>query len=245
MVSNDTKSEMMIPVPSGPSDPPPRLAFALESARAAWTLAELTAFRTRGLPRGDGRPVLIAPGLFNSDRSNLVLRAMLRRLGYRPHGWALGRNFGVRSVGAEAERLVARVEAVARDAGQPVTLIGISLGGIMSRILAHRRPELVRGVITISSPFAGPPSATNVWRAFEAVTGERIADPVLAARLEEAARPLPMPSAAIWSRSDGLVNGLICRTEGCRAIEVRSGHLLVQMKPQVLRAVAHLLAEWA
>jgi hypothetical protein len=117
----------------------------------------------------------------------------------------------------------------------------------MSRIAAHRRPDLVRGVLTISSPFAGPPSATNVWRPFQLLTGEKITDPVVAKRLAEAAAPLPMPSAAIWSRSDGFVNGLICREgEGaaCRAVEVRSGHLFVQMKPQVLRAVAAILGSW-
>jgi triacylglycerol lipase len=234
-------------IPRTPADPPPRLAFALEGARAALTLAELTRFRLAGLPRGDGRPVLVAPGLFNTDRSNLVLRGMLNRLGYRAYPWALGRNLGVRTVGPECERLIARVEQVRAEGGQPVTLIGISLGGIMSRIVAHRRPDLVAGVLTISSPFAGPPSATNVWRAFELVTGERIGDPAVAARLAEAVQPLPMPSAAIWSRSDGFVNGLICR-EGdeaaCRAIEVRSSHLFVQMKPQVLRAVAEVLAGW-
>lgn len=234
-------------IPRTAAEPPPRLAFALEWPRAALTLAQLAAFRTAGLPRGDGRPVLVSPGLFNSDRSNFAMRAMLRRLGYRAYGWELGRNFGVRTVGAECERLIARAEAIHRETGERVTLVGISLGGIMSRIVAHRRPRLVRGVVTISAPFAGPPSATNVWRAFEALTGERIGDPAVSRRLEEAARPLPMPSAAIWSRSDGLVNGLICREgEGaaCRAIEVRSSHLFVQMKPQVLRAVADVLGDW-
>ncbi len=233
-------------IPRTAAEPPPRLAFALEWPRAAVTIVELAAFRARGLPRGDGRPVLVSPGLFNSDRSNFAMRAMLRKLGYRAYGWGLGRNFGVRTVGPECERLIARVEAIHAEAGEQVTLIGVSLGGIMSRIVAHRRPELVRGVITVSAPFAGPPSATNVWRAFEALTGERIGDPAVSKRLEEAVRPLPMPSAAIWSRSDGLVNGLICREAdgaACRAIEVRSSHLFVQMKPQVLRAVAALLAD--
>lgn len=233
--------------PSGPADPPPLLAFALEPARAALALAELTRFRLAGLPRGDGRPVLVSPGLCNTDRSNFVLRTMLRRLGYRAYPWKLGRNFGVRTVGPECERLIARVEAIRRESGEPVTLIGISLGGIMSRIVAHRRPDLVRGVITVSAPFAGPPGATNVWRAFQLFTGEKITDPAVPRRLEEAARPLAMPSAAIWSRSDGFVNGLICREpEGaaCRAVETRSSHLFVQMKPQVLRAIARILGSW-
>ena len=58
-------------------------------------------------------------------------------------------------------------------------------------------------------------------------------------------RPLPVPATAIWSRSDGLVNGLICREAegaGARAIEISSSHLFVQMKPETLRAVAEVLA---
>lgn len=235
-------------IPRTAADPPPRLTLAIEPVRAAISLAELTRFRIAGLPRGDGRPVLVSPGLCNTDRSNFMLRAMLRRLGYRPYPWKLGRNFGVRTVGPECERLIARVEEIQRETGEKVTLVGVSLGGVMSRIVAHRHPELVRAVLTISAPFAGLPSATNVWRPFQLFTGEKITDPVVVRRLEEAARPLPMPSAAIWSRSDGFVNGLICReAEGaaCRAIEVRSGHLFVQMKPQVLRAVAETLGGWA
>ncbi|MBO9621385.1 MAG: alpha/beta fold hydrolase [Sphingomonas sp.] len=233
-------------IPPSADVPPPRSALLSEWPRAAWGLARLAA-EWRHLPqgpRGDGRPVMLLPGLFNSDRSNLVLRAYLRRLGYRPYGWSLGRNFGVRATGPEAERLVERIVAIRAETGQKVTLVGVSLGGIMARLVAQRHPELVREVITVSSPFAGPPTATNVWRQFEWLTGEKIGDPQVKARLAEAARPLPVPATAIWSRSDGLVNGLICREgEGsaCRDIEISSSHLFVQMRPETLRAVAQVL----
>ncbi|WP_163769029.1 alpha/beta hydrolase, partial [Providencia stuartii] len=69
--------------------------------------------------------------------------------------WRLGRNFGVRTVGPECEELIARVEEICRETGEQVTLVGVSLGGVMSRIVAHRRPDLVRAVLTISAPFAG------------------------------------------------------------------------------------------
>lgn len=237
-----------IPVPASADAPPPRRAMVAEWPRAAWGLVRL-AGQWRSLakgPHGDGRPVLLLPGLFNSDRSNLVLRAYLRRLGYRPYGWEMGRNFGVRAIGAEGERLLDRVAAIHAETGEKVTLIGVSLGGIMARIAAHRRPDLVREVITISAPFAGPPTATNVWRPFEWLTGEKITDPAVHARLAEAARPLPVPATAIWSRSDGLVNGLICRegeATACRDIEIASSHLFVQMKPETLRAVAAALGK--
>lgn len=222
---------------------PSKLLWAAELPRAAWTVASWPRHRATlaAAPRGDGRPVMLLPGLFNSDRSNFVLRRFLLGLGYDAHGWGLGRNRGARTVGAEGERIVAAVEALYGRAG-PVTLIGVSLGGIVARLVAHRRPDLVRQVVTISSPFAGPGKATNVWRAFEWGTGERLDDPAVMARSAAIARPLPVPSAAIWSPSDGLVNGTICRDEAGEAIEVRSGHLGVQVKPEVLLAVARVLA---
>ncbi|MDF7775840.1 alpha/beta hydrolase [Sphingomonas sp. AOB5] len=223
---------------------PSPLAWMLEPARAAWNVAELMLAQEqlKAAPRGDGRPVLLLPGLFNSDRSNFVMRGFLEKLGYRVFGWELGRNFGVRAVGPEAERLIARIEAIRDETGEKVTLIGVSLGGIMARLVAHRRGDLVREVITVSSPYAGPPTATNVWKAFELITGEKIGDDQVKARSAEAAAPLPIPTTAIWSRSDGLVNGMICRDDNCRAIEITSSHMGVQLKPETLLAIADVLA---
>lgn len=226
--------------------PPPRLALTIrEWPRAAATVMRL-GWRWRGLrvdQAGDGRPVMLVPGLFNSDRSNFVLRAHLNRAGYAAHGWGLGRNLGTRSMGRDAERLIDRVAALSGAADQPVTLIGVSLGGIMARLVAHRRPDLVRQVITISSPYAGHPRSTRVWRAFELFTGERVDDPRVTALAAEIAAACPVPATAIWSASDGLVNGLACKGGDCPDVEVISGHLGVQLHPDVLAAVTGILAD--
>jgi pimeloyl-ACP methyl ester carboxylesterase len=223
--------------------PPSKLLLAAELPRAMYGAAELMAARQRlgRAPRGDGRPVLILPGLVNPDWANLVMRRYLRRLGYDARGWGLGPNLGARSVGPNGEKLDRLVHDVFAQTGQKVTLIGISLGGIMSRLMAHRWPDQVREVITISSPFAGDPKATNVWRAFEWLTGEKVTDEQVRANHALVESEPPVPTTAIWSASDGLVNGRICRTEACRSIEVRSGHLWVQMRAPVLLAVAGVL----
>lgn len=226
--------------------PPSKALWAAEIPRAAWTVLRLAATprTTNDTVPGRGRPVMLLPGLFNSDRSNIALRLRLNGLGYCATGWGLGRNFGERTIGREASRLIAAIDALAADAAAPVALVGVSLGGIMARYVARRRPDLVGAVVTISSPFAGDPRATNVWRAFEWVTRERIDDPRLVALWGEAARPLAMPSLAIWSASDGLVNGHNCRGEGdplARDLRIASGHLAVQLNPDVLRAVADFL----
>ena len=152
----------------------------------------------------------------------------------------MGRNFGARTTGAQAEQLIIRLETIAATSG-PVTLIGVSLGGMIARLVAQRRPDLVREVITISSPFAGSGKATNVWRFFEWFTGERLDDPTVAARSAEIAAPLPVPSTAIWSQSDGLVAGEICRDSHSRSIEINSSHLGVQIRADVFLAVVGVL----
>lgn len=226
---------------------PPRHLMAVELPRAAWGMVEygLRRYRLTRDRFGDDRPVLILPGLINTDRSNVFLRRYLRSVGYRPYGWALGRNLGQRTIGPDGNRLIDRIATIAADTGQPVTLIGISLGGIMARFIAHRRADLVREVITVSSPFAGPAHATNVWRAFELVSGERIESANVRRLAAECAVPLPVPTTAIWSRSDGLVNGYACRApehQGMRDIEVRSSHVGVQWRAQVLEAIGGVLA---
>ncbi len=226
--------------------PPSKLLWAAELPRAAWTMARYGISRARAddAPRGDGRPVMVLPGLFTTDRSNFALRQYLRSLGYAAQGWELGRNLGTRTVGDEGERLFARIEAMHAEHDAPVTLVGVSLGGMLARLAAQRMPDKVREVITVSSPFAGDPRSTNVWRAYEWLTGEKVTSDSIRERAAEIAAPLPVPSTAIWSATDGLVNGLICYAADdpqCRNIEVRSSHMGVQLNPDVLRIVADIL----
>ena len=105
----------------------------------------------RALPVGDGHPVLVLPGLLAGDGSTWALRRLLRRLGYRAHGWRLGRNIGptakaVRGMAERLDELHTRYDA-------PVSLVGWSLGGIFARAMARHHPSAVRQVITLGSPF--------------------------------------------------------------------------------------------
>ncbi len=59
------------------------------------------------------------------------------------------------------------------------------------------------------------------------------------------AAPLPMPATAIWSPSDGFVNGRACYAEGepgLRVIEIKGGQIGVHFRAKVLRTVAGILA---
>ena len=111
---------------------------------ASWPLAS-------SLPRGDGQPVLVLPGLLADDVSTAALRRTLRRLGYDAPAWGLGRNIGPTASCVTGIRDL--LNHLADKHGRAVSVIGWSLGGIFARDLARRSPESVRQVITLASPF--------------------------------------------------------------------------------------------
>ena len=154
---------------------PGALRLALEW-RAPWELgAGLAALPLLSMaPTGDGHPVLVFPGLIASDASTGLLRRYLTSQNYAAHSWKLGRNLGPRPGVLEAcER---QVEHLSARYGRKVSLIGWSLGGIYARETAKKLPEHVRCVITLGTPFAGHPRATNAWRVYEMASGERVDD---------------------------------------------------------------------
>src|SRR4051794_40510959 len=116
---------------------------------AAFTLTAGPLLAT--LPRGDGHPVLVLPGLGGSDTSTAPLRWFLGQLGYRSFGWGLGEN---RGVGRHVTDGLDELLAATRDGG-PVSVVGWSLGGLHAVDLARRRPDAVRSLITLGSPLAG------------------------------------------------------------------------------------------
>ena len=197
-------------------------------------------------PKGDGHPVLVLPGFVASDASTAVLRRYLKQLGYDTHAWELGRNLGPRAIGREGEKLVERLRVVHETTGEKVSLVGWSLGGVMARLLARRAPDAIRQVITLGSPFAGSPKASNVWRAYELLTGQKIDDAHTKAQLAEVSAPPPVPATAIYSREDGVVAWQNCLEPAgpeSENIQVHGSHLGLGVNPAVLYAIADRLAQ--
>ena len=232
-----------------PETAPPSAILALtELPRALFELGSL-AFASPLLataPRGDGHPVMILPGFMASDSSTVVIRRYLKNLGYDAHAWELGRNLGPRAIGREGEKLVDRLRAVHELTGQKVSLVGWSLGGIMARLLANRAPDAVRQVITLGSPFTGSPKATNVWRAYEFMTGQKVDHQHTRGQMAEASTPPPVPATAIYTREDGVVAWQNClEPDGAETenIEVHGSHCGLGINPAVLYAVADRLAQ--
>ena len=222
--------------------PPSKALWAREMA--AWP--ELGAYIAMipwwGLtPRGDGHPVLVLPGLVQSDLSTRPLRSFLRARGYGVSGWGLGRNTG-RS-GLVNESLLQQLHALHQQHSHKVSLIGWSMGGLFARDLARQAPEAVRQVVTLGSPFAGPAKASNAWRLYEMLSGDRAGDPAIVKRFRG---PLTVPTTSIFSRRDGIVAWQCCINEPGPQIEniaVTSTHCGMGHHPAVLYALADRLAQ--
>ena len=101
--------------------------------------------------RGDGRQLLLLPGLLASEHRMEPMRAILEAAGYRAHGWGMGRNFGPRA--DTLEQIDRRVDDIRRCSGDPVTLIGWSLGGLFAREYAKFARAKIGGVVTMGTPF--------------------------------------------------------------------------------------------
>ena len=194
------------------------------------------------LPRGDGHPVMVFPGMAASDVTTLPLRRYLAGLGYVTRAWGQGLNFGPRP--GVLERCADDIRALADKHGEPVSLIGWSLGGIYARELAKLHPTESRCVITLGTPFTGHPKATNAWRIYELLSRSKIGDSV--ELMAEIRKPPPVPTTSIYSRSDGIVSwrcSLNAPSPLAENIEVHASHVGLGMNPLSLYAIADRLAQ--
>lgn len=231
-----------IPDVNAPPPPPSRLLLALESrAVFEWASFALAWPWLRKLPRGDGHPVLVLPGLVAGDASTWPLRRFLEELGYVAYPWQLGVNFGPR--GETVPKLLARARRIERKHQQKVSVIGWSLGGAMARALGARLPDSIRNVITLGSPVQPHGRATNAWKVFEAVSGWSTDDPELH---EWTKQSPPMPNTSIFSKGDGIVSWKVSvapDSPHSENIEIAASHLGMGVNPLVLWAIADRLAQ--
>ncbi|RYX90423.1 MAG: alpha/beta hydrolase, partial [Comamonadaceae bacterium] len=195
-------------------------------------------------PAGDGRTVIIFPGLSANDATTIPLRRYLDHLGYRTEGWSQGFNFGPRAGVLESAR--AQLVNAFNRSGQKVSLIGWSLGGVYARELAKELPDMVRDVITLGTPFSGPPKSTNAWRVYELASGRTIDREVENYNLPEAP---PVPTTSIYSRTDGIVawQGSIQlpsqSNPDTENVEVIASHIGLGINPGAWWVVADRLAQ--
>lgn len=179
--------------------------------------------------------VILLPGFGTHPFRMRYMAQQLERAGHKAKRWGMGFNLGP---SAELfDSLSARLLAVRERYGQPVVMVGWSLGGLYAREIAKRHPDAVAKVITMGSPFSGSPYDNNVWRLYHLVTGHAVDDPPVEADLP--AKP-PVETVALWSPRDGIVSPRAsCGRAGerDRAIALRCTHVGFPNSPDCIRAV--------
>ncbi len=190
---------------------------------------------------GKRSPVLVFPGILSHDTATSLMRRTLRAEGYHAYASKLGVVTGMtHPLVARAE---ARLEEIYRKHKQPVTLIGISLGGLYARVLGQRHPEKVNLVMTLGTPFSGDRRANNAWRIYEAINDHKVDNPPFEddPKQKPAARTI-----AIWSPNDGIIAPACSRgEEGERdlAIEVPERHFEFSATRRSINRILDILEE--
>ena len=208
-----------------------------------------------GVPRGDGRPVVLMPGFLAGDQTLTVLAAWLRRVGYRPRFCGFVANAGCSD--RTLDRVERRVEALWRSHGRRVALIGHSRGGHYARALAARRPDRVSHAISMGADLQGLLGASSptlfavgVARRVIHATGRAGRDTCLTGHCgcrfsHDYARPFPCEQVrltSIYSKGDGVVHWQCQVIPHADCIEVTGSHVGLVFNRKVYHAVAGALA---
>jgi pimeloyl-ACP methyl ester carboxylesterase len=217
-----------------------------------FALREVTALmrdpvaRGRGVPRGDGRSVLLVPGFLSGDWSLRVLHAWLRRIGYRP--FLSGIQLNVQYSEHMVAGLRSRLAQVRAEAGERVTIVGHSRGGVLAKVLSSREPDSVEQVVGLAAPFANQFDIAPLTHV--AVGVVRTANELRFGRdfsaeghfMQELLEPPVVPTTSIYTKSDDVVNFRSCLRPDIPAISVWGSHNGLVVNPEVYRLLGRLLA---
>lgn len=200
---------------------------------------------SRGLPAGNGRPVVVAPGLGCNHRATHMLCNALRGSGFEVQDWGGGRNLGpVTTLEHWMEPMVESIKRVHAKTGRKVAVIGWSLGGIAAREISRMRDIPVDRVITLATPFSDL-EATNVGGVYNLLNGAKPAWQTSDCLAMLAKEP-PVPGVSIYSKEDGLVSWEACiqqKAKRTRNVEVaNAGHFGMVVCPKVLAEIHRELA---
>jgi predicted esterase YcpF (UPF0227 family) len=223
----------------------PTLLDILGEVRAPFEFASLVlnVHALRKVPKGNGQAVMLVPGYLADDHSMRPLGAYLKYLGYDVYYTELGRNMG--KVNTDMMRLGERVESVFQALNaEKVTLIGWSLGGVLTREVARLFPDVVQQVLTLGTPIIGGPKFTSVGKRYATLNNIDLEEFELDVHQRNAIG-LTQPVTSIYSKSDGVVSwqaSVDIYNQQAINIEVNSSHMGLGVNPKVWLVIADILA---
>lgn len=201
-----------------------------------------------------GDPVLLIPGFLAGDWTLRLMSAELRNRGFRTYRSSITANVGCTL--DTALSMEARLEQLAERRGARVQIVGHSLGGMLARGLAVRRPDLVAGIVTMGSPMRAPAAhhalltrgASLLTKLADAgvskvMTAECIGGECAHLSFVESQEPISDDVAMtnIYSRRDGIVAWPACIDPQGEHVEVRASHVGMALDPRVIDAVTDAL----
>jgi pimeloyl-ACP methyl ester carboxylesterase len=211
-----------------------------------------------GVPGGDGKAVVVIPGLLGNDLYLQPLRRWLGCVGYSPVRSTLAFNAGC------LQRLREQVrEEISRrpKVESPIALIGHSRGGVLAWAIASELQEQVSHLVLLGSPVAtfrasvasGNPYAPagTVGRMLMRISEElrELLDPGCkypscgCAMVNDVMRPLSASTAilSIHGGQDLVVEGTAQVPEG-ETVVVNTSHVGLVYNAEVYRALGRFLA---
>jgi pimeloyl-ACP methyl ester carboxylesterase len=215
-------------------------------------------WRGEGVPHGDGAAVLLIAGFLAGDPTLGTMAGWLKRLGYLPKRAGLRAN--VDCATRAADRLEERVAELHAETGRPVRIVGQSRGGSLARLLAHRVPESVAGIVTLGSPLmdelAVHPVVKLPVRAVAALGGLRVPGLFSSSCMDgaccEQSRAIATEDfpdgvgfVSVHSRSDGIVDWRSCVHPAASNVQVNASHCGMSVHGETYRVVARALAGFA
>ncbi len=227
-----------------PTMKPPHWSLALtETPRAIADCMSLPLAKRlllQSMPTGNGHGVMVIPGFMSEDDFNQPLVGFLRELDYNACGWGQGRNLGPGSF--SKTQMEADLAGMAAAGDGRVSLIGHSLGGIYAREVARMQPDTVDQVITLGTPFGeGRDTGSNASRLYDSLNPGARNNP----RQADLNIPPPVPTTAIYTKADGVVNWRTSLQQGLyphvHNIEVLGSHIGLTVNPLVWYWVSHKL----
>jgi pimeloyl-ACP methyl ester carboxylesterase len=246
---------------------PPRVGAVLREASAVaeagrFALGAIERRRLRrhasyagGVATRHAEPVILVPGFLAGDSTLAPMARVLREQGFRTYRSSIHVNAGC-TLNAAAQ-LETRLESIALRRGTRVQIVGHSLGGMLARGLAVRRPDLVAGIVTLGSPMLAPGAHhASLTRSVEMLvrlsragwpglmSEDCVAGECARQSFDESRQPLSpgVGFTAIYSKRDGIVDWRACVDPLAVPVEVTASHAGLAFDPRVIAEVVKALA---
>jgi pimeloyl-ACP methyl ester carboxylesterase len=221
----------------------PPLKLQLRELLSGSYLPDLLKWKSIPIPdQINPKTVLIIPGLGGGDLSVFPLKKFLKIQDHQTYSWGLGINHS--RLEKLIDPLINRLKDLSDKHGEPVSLIGWSLGGIFARELARNHPQYISSVVTMGSPVIVGPRITALKK-LSGIFGWNAAQ-IEQDMIERFETPIECPITAIYSKLDGIVSWQACIDHWSPNVEhheVLASHIGMGISKDVYQIISDSLAK--